>query len=334
MKYKLFWSLLILFLFNSCLEDVVDPPIPPPSMAARVLTYLEANRYDDLFDTFLSDQEVDVDTLHNRLTDFVIIDIRNELDFKQGHIPSSINVLPSNLLSYYEKNLVNSQYDIVLISKNGQSAAYYTALFRLLGYDNVKFLEYGLSIWNRVFADDWIKINSNFSKWGTFRRNSNPKAKFQSLPQISASTSDVMTYIRIKVEELFMMGYEPIAKDIDYFYSGNSIVDAQIICYGPNNLYQSFELGHPPGTIQFLPDGDLKSSGYLQTLPNNLSIGVYDWNGHKSAITVAYLRLIGYEVFNIHFGAYAMIYDDFRISRFKQQFVLTDDKIRDFDYIK
>lgn len=325
--------ILIMFFLTSCMEDFVEPSPPNSSNSAKLLTYMEAN-YDQLFDPQLS-LTIDVDSLFINKGSFLILDTRSESEYNTGHIASSINVQPKDLVNYI--NSADNSKDIVLISKNGQAAAYYMALLRILGHYNIRFLEYGMSIWHEDFSDDWATVNSNFSRVGTFDPTIERKSEFQELPQVTAQSTVVSEIVLNRVQELLQSGYQNIQKQIDYFYGsydGAKLLDAQIICYGPLFLYRSFELGHPPGAVQFIPPDELRSTQFIQTLPSNKEIGVYDWNGHISAVVTAYLRVIGYNAYNLHFGAYAMIYEDFLISSFKKRFILTKNKIRNYPYQK
>ena len=59
---------------------------------------------------------------------YLVLDIRSEDWFNYGHIQNSKNVEGSELLTYFEKKIIPSEYDkITIVCYSGQSAAYYAA---------------------------------------------------------------------------------------------------------------------------------------------------------------------------------------------------------------
>ncbi len=332
---KKIFLLFTIIILPSCLNDIEDADYPSSIISAQILTYLESEN-NLLLDPFRS-HSIHIDSLYKHLLDYKIIDIRSENDFLNGHIHGAINVQPKNLISYLNNNKAELKKEQVLISQNGQEAAYYYALLTFAGFNDVKYLEYGMSIWHEDFATEWAQINSNFSRIGTFRTKIISHGNLNELPSVENYSGEIKSFIMNRITNLINNGYASISKSIDYFYAdydGIGFINSQIICYGPLVLYRSFELGHPPGAIRFEPFLDIRSTKSLQRIPHDKMIGIYDWNGHHSTFVVAYLRLLGYNALNLHFGAYAMIYEDFLISNYKKQFILTKDKIRNFEYVK
>ncbi|MFN4111364.1 MAG: rhodanese-like domain-containing protein, partial [Ignavibacteria bacterium] len=74
--------------------------------------------------------------------------------------------------------------------------------------------------------------------------------------------------------------------------------------------YNIRDNGHPPTTVRYQPYEDLKSTTYLQTLPVNKPIAVYEDTGEISAYVVAYLKVLGYDVYSINLGANGMFGED------------------------
>ena len=75
---------------------------------------------------------------------FHIIDIRSDSWFEYGHIKGAANVKSADLLTYFESTINPADFDkIVLVCYSGQSAAYYSSLIRIAGYDNVYSMKWG-----------------------------------------------------------------------------------------------------------------------------------------------------------------------------------------------
>ena len=65
-----------------------------------------------------------------------------------------LDILKTVMLTYYPK--------IVIISESGQSAAYYTALLRLGGFNNIYSMEYGMAVWHQDFASYLVECKKRF----------------------------------------------------------------------------------------------------------------------------------------------------------------------------
>lgn len=77
---------------------------------------------------------------------YKIIDNRKPKDFAAGHIKNSVNVPMKDMINYFENNISPESYDkIAIVCYSGQSASYTTGIMRLLGYDNVYAMKYGMS---------------------------------------------------------------------------------------------------------------------------------------------------------------------------------------------
>ncbi len=62
-----------------------------------------------------------------------------------------------------------------------------------------------------------------------------------------------------------------------------------------------------PGHILIIPLYELRSVKYLQTLPTTQQILLYDYDGQLGACMTAYLRVLGYDVKVLLFGAKPII---------------------------
>ena len=84
---------------------------------------------------------------------YLVIDIRKDTDFDKGHIKGAVNLKSEELIKYFDKKIKPENFDkISIVCYSGQSAAYYAAVMRLLGYQNVYSLKWGMSSWNKQNA--------------------------------------------------------------------------------------------------------------------------------------------------------------------------------------
>jgi rhodanese-related sulfurtransferase len=198
-----------------------------------------------------------------------------------------------------------------LICYSGQSAAYFTSLLRIAGYDNVYSMNWGMSSWRVDFAENaWLKnTKSDFDdKLETSVNEKGPKGD---LPSINTGKSDAEAILRARLEELFATPYkESITKASDVFANPG---DYFVVDY---NSLDQYQIGHIPTAGQYQPNGSLTSDKDLLTLPSEKKIAVYGNTGQETAYVVAYLDVLGYEASNIGYGANSFMYKTLKDNNF------------------
>ena len=280
-------------------RDILTDPPAPTGEAAILLKFLESNR--NFINTEEAPSLVTADEVKKNLKNekYHVIDIRSDSWFEYGHLKGANNVKSSDLLTYFENNIVPSDYEkIVLICYSGQSAAYFTSLLRIAGYDNVHSMNWGMSSWRVDFAENsWLKNTKNdFSD--KVETSANTKGPKGTLPSISTGKTDAEEILRARLQELFATPYkESIAKTSDVFTNPN---DYYIVDY---NRLDRYEKGHIPSAVHYAPSGSLASSQDLLTLPTDKKIVVNGTTGQETAYVVAYLDVLGYDAFNIAYGS-------------------------------
>jgi rhodanese-related sulfurtransferase len=93
---------------------------------------------------------------------------------------------------------------------------------------------------------------------------------------------------------------------------------------------------HPLNVVFYKvpPDpSDFRSTSYLQTLPINKPIAIYSGTGQESAFYTAYLRLLGYDVKSILFGANNLLYEMLFRSPEIRIFAFTSSSIMNYPYV-
>ncbi|MCA0932304.1 hypothetical protein LCM02_07565 [Lutimonas saemankumensis] len=273
--------------------------INPPGEFETLLAYLESNR--PFINTDAAPALISADEVKKNLKNpkYQIIDIRSESWFEYGHVKNAVNVHPTQLLNHFESSIVPSDFDkIVLICYSGQSAAYFTSLLRIAGYDNVYSMNWGMSSWRVDFAENsWLK-NTSDSFVSKLETTTNDKAEKNSKPSINTGQSEGEKILRDRLQKAFETPYkEYIVKSSDVFENPDKYY---IVDYTGSENYAK---GHIPSAVQYDPQGSLSSANDLLTLPTDKRILVYGPTGQETAYVVAYLNILGYDAGNLAYGA-------------------------------
>ena len=284
--------------FSIAKDNNSEPPVSTGETEI-LLEFLEGNR--NFVNTDAAPAIVTADEVKKNLKNpkYHIIDIRSDTWFEYGHIKNASNVQSTDLLTYFENSITPADFDkIVLVCYSGQSAAYFTSLLRIAGYDNAYSMNWGMSSWRVDFAENsWLKnTKDDFAdKVVTAARDKGPKG---TLPALSTGKTEAEAILRARLEELFATPYkESIAKSSDVFANPDSYY---IVDY---NRMDRYEKGHIPNAVQYEPNGSLTSSADLMTLPADKKIVVNGTTGQETAYVVAYLDVLGYDASNIAYGA-------------------------------
>lgn len=325
---------------NSCLEEVIPPPFTGElNKTAEMLVYFEEQG--DFPNSAFAPALIEAQELFYNINNYLILDLRPNDEYVAGHIENSINVTSDSLYQYVSEIQNHNYGKIVLVSKNGQSSAYFACLLRLAGYNNIFTLNYGMASWNNDFADEWFDAIGNDPEVFFYTNDSYPMNDYGSLPrQISEKENQTLEdYIHDKIINIIADGFT------DGLVFRRRLVIASsdyTICFGSaSRLYfarrvgELAELGHAEGVIFYRADPayDFRSVNNLQTLPTERTIFIYGATGQLSACMVAYLRVLGYDAVTLLFGANQLIYgrmlDDPEINGL----AFSSFKVMNFDYV-
>lgn len=236
--------------------------------------------------------------VYENLNDYLVIDLRNKKQYTKGHINGALNVQLADLVNYMDTNVAANAYTkIVFTCNDGQTAAYATGALQTIGYNNVFSMKYGMNAWSNENTNYWAKAISN-KYANSLEKKINSKAKAGKFPEIKSKRQFASSILEERADIIFKQGYEISQINADEVFANPS--KFYIISYWPKARYKT---GHIKGSIQYSPKKDLKINEALNTLPNNKTIVVYCYTGHKSASTVAYLRLLGYDAKSLSYGA-------------------------------
>ncbi|MBN1986368.1 MAG: hypothetical protein JW761_08700 [Prolixibacteraceae bacterium] len=235
----------------------------------------------------------------------LIVDIRRPDIFKNGHIKGAVNVEFSKLPDYFTNEIKPFEFDkIVLVCYAGQVSSYATSLLRLAGYGNVYAMRWGMSGWNKDFAEgSWLDVVSAAYE-DQLETTDNEKATPHDFPKLNTGKNTGEEIMLARLDTLFAQG------------SSAALVYAEDIFANPGNYYtinydrrDKYESGHIPGAIRYKPNATLGIVSEMQTIPTDKEVVVYCNTGHNSGFATAYLRLFGYNAKTLTYGNNAFMYD-------------------------
>lgn len=290
----LFITTILLASYKTTAQDTLNKPV---SEAELLVKYLETNGD---FINNVAPALILADEIKSNLKNkkYLILDIRSESWYEYGHIKNAKNVKGPELLNYFKNEITPSNFDkITIVCYSGQSAAYYTSLLRLYGFNNVFNLKWGMSSWAEEFANSWIK-NSKDTYATKLETTNNLQPKKGELPILNTGKTTAKEILEERITKSFAKPYkEFIIKADTVFKNTNNYF---IVNYVNEEKYNS---GHINGAIRYQPKVSLSSTKSLYTLPTNKKILISCDTGQSAAYTIAYLQILGYNVGNLAYGA-------------------------------
>ncbi len=245
---------------------------------------------------------ISADDVYQNLGSFLVIDIRKHGDYVDGHIDGAINVQANEVLNYFKTVKNTSPYEkVILTCYSGQKASYVTMFLRLLGYNNVYSLKWGMSSWDKSTAEaKWLK-NSSSAYINELEKIQNNKTQTKKYPVIKSKQKTTYQIVEERTNMLlekadFLIKADTLFADPSKYY---------IINYWPQH---SYEKGHIEGAFQFDPKHSLTRNTKLSALPIDKPILLYCYTGQHAAFAVAYLNLLGYEAYSLAYGANAIMH--------------------------
>jgi rhodanese-related sulfurtransferase len=327
---KNFYIFFVLAMFCGCLKDDINIPTDIDfNSGGALLKYLEEHG-NDYINTREAPSLIKAAEVYSNLNRYLIIDLRTNEEFINGHIQGARNVSNTELLGFLLTNNADSYQKVVLVSADGQESAFYTCLLRLYGFNNVFTLRFGMAYWNRKFSQIWLKKIKDSPLKMNYSFDNIPKGQLQELPQVFEKTKgNIEGLAKERIASFIDRGFVDKMDNINEVEIGNTMY---FVCYSIRNLYDQ---GHPPNTVFYLESEDLKSIKDLQTLPAGREILIYDYNGQLSAAVTAYLQVLGYNAKSFLYGANQLMYgtmtDDLDIRT--RGFIFLPEEINNFPYV-
>ncbi len=309
-------------------DQAVKVENPATNQFETLITYIENSG--DLINNRIVPTMIEPSEVYENMTAYNIIDIRMEADFDRGHIDGAKNVKMAELINHFE-NIIDppSFSKIVIVCQTGQSASFATALLRMLGYNNVYAMKWGMSSWDESFAEaKWLKNISN--KYADkLETSANPKASVSPYPVVMTTKTDGYSIVRERAVKLLNDGFMKYTVKSDDVFTDNT--PYYIINYWPEALYDK---GHIPGAIQYQPKKSLARATYLSTLPTDKIVVPYCFTGQHSAFVTAYLNVIGYEAKSLLYGANGFMNTVMKERDAKLYHAFSKKKILGYEFVK
>jgi rhodanese-related sulfurtransferase len=256
-----------------------------------------------------------------------IIDIRSANDFAAGHIENAHNVQLADILTHLQDTDLTSYTKIAVVCYTGQNSGFAVSLLRLMGYDNVYSLKWGMCSWHTDFAGRWKNIIAGGNSYaGQFTNEITDKAVKGELPVLSTGKTTGQEILTDRVAAVLSEGFSPASVSPQILF--NNLSGYYIINYWPADQYAN--PGHITGAAQYTPFESIKLETDLKTLPADKPVAVYCSTGQTSAFLVAYLRLLGYNAKSVLYGTNGMIYDKMVTN---QMSVFSTSQIKSYPYI-
>jgi rhodanese-related sulfurtransferase len=306
--------------------DPVSSALSPEVAFDSLITYIE--KTGDFINSDKVPALISAPDLFQQLdSNILLLDIRDEVDFKAAHIAGARNIPFNQLLNYFEQKIdPNSFNKIVLICYSGQVTSYASGILRLLGYNNVFSLRLGMSSWHPATAKAFWHARIS-DKYENFLENSpNPKNLAGEYPRIVTNEVFGFAILRERAHKLFEEGFDPAKVTPDELFEPNN--SYYIVNYWPDDSYNK---GHIPGAVQYKPKESLKRSMQLSTLPIEGPIVFYCYTGQHSAFVSAYLRLLGYDAKGLIYGANSFMHGFMKREGIRS--VFTSNDVNDFPVV-
>ncbi len=310
-------------------EQTITKPVQETDETKELMAYLEKNGDYVRSQNFPS--MMDASEVHEKMdANIYIIDLRSSESYEKGHIKGAHRVQFTELANYFKNTIKPSDYErVVLVCYAGQISGYATSLLRLMGYNNVYSMRWGMSSWNKDFAEySWLDVVSDeyADLLDTITYNRNNAGK---LPEIHTGKTTGQEIAQARFDKIFeegtpevLISAEEVFEEPEKYY---------IINYDRRDRYES---GHIPGAIRYRPNVTLGYVQEMETIPTDKEVVVYCNTGQNSAFVTAYLRLLGYNVKSLMYGANAFMHEKMEKEKKSLSWVpFSKSDIEKYDYV-
>jgi rhodanese-related sulfurtransferase len=259
---------------------------------------------------------------------YKIIDIRDVNAYNKGHILNAENVKAADLINYFANDIVPANFEkIVIVCFSGQSASFATSVLRLIGYNNVFAMKFGMSSWNPIFAKDiWEKnVSNEFADKLETTDNAMPAKG--ATPVIKTGKTEGKDILMLRAKEILEKPFKSfMTKPANVFANPANYF---IVNYWPAKDYQA---GHIPTSINYLPKKSLAYSQNLTTLPVEKEVVTYCYTGQHGAFVAAYLGILGYNAKILAYGANGFMHDKL-VENGGDWHPWTKEKMNNYDFV-
>lgn len=243
------------------------------------------------------------------------IDIRSAADYASKHLKGAVNVPMANLYTHV-KGLTIANYKYVVVAcYSGQTASYGVSLVRSMlpisEANKVVALKWGMSSIDSSFATSyWLSKTSNARASQFVTADAPVKPVKGELPTLSTGLTTGKAILESRAAKLLTDGFNITISEATLY---TNLSNYFIVNYWPNAAYK--DPGHIDGAYNYEPTAKpFKLDSLVKTLPTNKTIVLYCYTGQTSAYVGAYLKMLGYDVKSLSYGANSMIFDKMKAS--------------------
>ncbi len=260
--------------------------------------------------------------VYKNIDHYLLIDIRNQEAYEQGHINGAYNVPKEQILDFVKAKQKAVAYDkVVIICYSGQIASYVTGILRYAGFDNVYVMLYGMAGWNSDFngilkKGYGKKLNSMIEK--SEKKEAHKEAHHvaqahKSIEELSKNLPKIETglpynVIEERARKLLNNDRKEFLIKTDEFLSEEKNNSGKYYTIFYLNQ-KKFDEGHIKGANLFKSRQDLSLDHKLAEVPKDKPVVVYCKTGHTGGNAAAYLDMLGYDAHNLMFGLNAIEYN-------------------------
>ncbi len=260
---------------------------------------------------------ISASSLELQLDNWQVLDIRSATDYNTGHIPGAINVQLPDVLTAVAAQGWPSDEPIAVVCKTGQSAGHAKIALELSGYDNVKWMTYGMCSWDADLTAPWdsqtFGAGTPDSPDGSGdvltpieQSDNNPEMAWYDFPPIPAGDTVADRVADMLAADFQAVTFESIQDNLENYFIVNYFGELDYLGQGSVGVP-----GHIPGAYQFTPFESMGWDQMLGHLPSDGSeIIVYCWTGQHSSQVTAYLNMLGYNAKSLLFGSNHLFYSD------------------------
>ena len=261
----------------------------------------------------------------------LIIDLRSQKQFTDGHIKGAVNRKFGELPGWFETGIKPFEFDkIIMVCDDGQLSSYTACLLRLMGYGNVFAMRWGMSAWNSKYAKEgWLKgLSGKYEAQLETKINEQPASA--GMPALNTGMTTGTEISSARFTKLFEEG------------SNNILISADEVFANPQSYFiinlerkDKYEDGHIPGAIRYKPDATLGFTEEMAAIPSDKTVVVYCGTGHNSAFATAFLRLFGYDARTLKYGNNSFMHDRMVAQRTALSWLpFSTAEVNDFEVVK
>lgn len=227
-------------------------------------------------------QPADVFKLINEKANIVIIDIRGAADYEKAHLKGAINIPYANIAEHLD--IIPDDVPVYVNCYSGQTASQTIALLAVAGKDAYN-IQGG---WN-----NGISAAEGYEKYVDNVAVSLPTKKYPVDAEIQAAITKYYEDAAASASGNFNFPVADLAKLVEAGSDEYTIVDIRSA--------EDYAKGHIKGAKINVPFPGAMPAGF-DNIPMDKPVIVHCYSGQTASQTVAILRLLGYEAYNLSGG--------------------------------